>query len=145
MFPSETDDLIVELFAPGRRFPGDLSHPVMETEGLVDTHPLAADLEAGEGVNTVREDAEGSLHFLNFTSRKPAVLLARAWHVIGIPFAFEHLALYREVAAASRCTIVEISRPEAGGLEHLIFAARIAGLSDDEYLDCIAAEAEAQA
>ena len=103
---------------------------------VVLSQPVGAD-DGAERMNTVREDAEGSLHFLNFTSDKPAVLLARAWHVAGIPFAFEHMETYRAVAAASQCTLVEIAREEAGGLEHLVFATRIQGLSNAAYLACI--------
>ena len=93
--------------------------------------------DGGERMNSAREDAEGSLHFLNCISAKPAILLARAWRPCRIPFVYEQMDLYREVAAASNCTIVEFARPEAGGLNHLVFAARVPGLTNAEYLACL--------
>ena len=87
--------------------------------------------------NTVRQDAGHAIQFLTFTSQVPAVLLARDWHVSGIPFVFEHFALYQEIAAAAHCFIVQIDRTEAGGIEHLLFATRTRGLKDEEYLACI--------
>jgi hypothetical protein len=127
-------------FSSSGRAAGDLTHPVGDAavpEVAAEPEVLIDKVSGGERMNTVREDAEGSVHFLNFTSSKPAVLLARAWHVSGIPFAFEHQAIYREVAAASNCSLVLIDRAEGGGIEHLVFAARIEGLSDEKYLDCI--------
>jgi len=113
-------------------------------EPLVDTDPndgfskTGADRPRGShGSNSLRQDAERALQFLIFSSTKPAVLLARDWHVLGIPFGFEHLALYQEIAAAEHCFIVTVDRADAGGIEHLLFATRFKGLRDEEYLACI--------
>ena len=71
------------------------------------------------------------------TSKEPAVLLAREWHLAGIPFEFEHAALYREVALESGCYIVQVAKREDGGTEYFLFATRTPGLSDERYLACI--------
>src|SRR6185436_93107 len=67
------------------------------------------------GMSTLRQTTEGAVHLLLSSSSKAAVLLARDWHVLGIPFGFEHMALYEEIAASSHCFIVTVTRPEAGG------------------------------
>ena len=130
--------------SPAPRQSGDLLQPVLENP--LEKAPIGLPLDESRGVqgmNTARQDAEGALHFLTSASAKPAVLLARAWHVLGIPFAFEHMNLYDEVARASQCTIVTVVRPEAGGQEHLVFAARVSGLTDEQCLACISDSATA--
>jgi len=120
------------------QIPNEISvQSVVDTESLMANGQDSLEGPGGERMNSVREDAEGAIHYLTSTSLKSAVLLERAWQVSGLPFSFEHHDLYREVAAASQCVLVEITRPEAGGLEHLLFATRTPGLSDDEYLGCI--------
>lgn len=125
-------------FAPNHRKAVDLLHAVPETEALDhDEGLILDDPSRGQAAGTLRQTAESAVHFLVNTSVKPAVLLVRSWHVLGIPFAYEHMNLYQEVAAASKCFIVAITRPEAGGEEHLLFVARVSGLTDEQYLACI--------
>ncbi len=66
-----------------------------------------------------------------------AILLATDWQVQSIPLTFEHLGHYEEVAARSGCSLVTVRRDDSGGLEHLLFMTRIAGLDDDQYLECL--------
>ena len=123
---------------PSRRTEGDMLPAESErTPEETSTQKSAANATGSRGMSTVRQDAEGAVHFLLFTSTRPAVLLARAWHVLGIPFAFEHMALYEEVALASRCFVVKITKAEAGGQEHLLFAARTPDVTAEECLASI--------
>lgn len=131
--------MIDEPFPSSHRNAGDLTHPVAETQMQED--PQFSGESPEGGMNTLRQDAEGSLHFLLHTL-KPAVLLVRGWHVQGIPFAFEHLPLYEDLANNAGCSIVSVTRPEAGGEEHLLFATRVPGLTDQQCLDCIHTEPE---
>src|SRR5690349_16946977 len=84
----------------------------------------------------IRRDAERAVVHLLTSPEKIAVLVASEWHVQGVPFEFEFLPIYRDVAAESRCAIVTLAREEAGGLEHLLFVARAEGLPYAEYLAC---------
>lgn len=88
-------------------------------------------------LDRLKQDAENAVHHLLDSSDQPAVLLERAWHVLGTPFVFEHLDLFREVAAKSGCLVIPIAYPEAGGLVHLLFVARVKDLSYADLLACL--------
>src|SRR5579862_6655777 len=82
------------------QIPNEISvQSVVDTESLMANGQDSLEGPGGERMNSVREDAEGAIHYLTSTSLKSAVLLERAWQVSGLPFSFEHHDLYREVAA----------------------------------------------
>lgn len=70
-------------------------------------------------------------------SKKPAALLISEWHVQGVPFRFEHQDLYTEIAEVCAYSIIAMSRPEAGGSEHLLFMTSNNRLSEAACLACI--------
>lgn len=103
-----------------------------------DPSPETLDRESGGlGSNTVRENAEGAVHFLLATPPKQAVLLENQWRELGVACGFEHMALYQAVSSASHCFLKTVVRRAAGGVEHLLFITQTAGLTDNELIACM--------
>ncbi|MEQ1823829.1 MAG: hypothetical protein ABL949_15080 [Fimbriimonadaceae bacterium] len=93
-------------------------------------------IESG-AVNLARNRAERAALELSQVGSIYAVLLATDWQVLSIPFIFEHLDDYEEIAKRVGCSLVTVKRDDSGGLEHLLFMTRLAGLDDDQYLECM--------
>ena len=104
---------------------------------LDETSLTSSETSSKGTANAVRRSANQAARLLGFDPLRTAVLLTSEWHVPEVPFAFEHMALYQEVADESNFVIVALSQPEAGGLEHLLFMARQNDLQATEYLACI--------
>src|SRR5687767_1997039 len=82
-----------------------------------------ADANRSQARLRVRRDAEQAAAFLA-TSLSPAVLVTSEWHVPGVPFEFEHLAIYQAVAAKSNFFVGTFAQDQAGGQEHYLFIAK---------------------
>lgn len=95
------------------------------------------DPRSPDSVAKLRSAAEKAVDQLVATRRPPAVLVATAWHPAQVVHTFENLELYREVAAAADCKVVQIGRARNGGLEDLLFITYDEELSDEEYIECI--------
>ena len=120
------------------REPPELEGTTLAEPGVRDASPDFAfsSLRTDRLLKTLRKDAEFAATVLSI-STKPAVLLVKEWHALRVPFAFEHLGLFQEIAARFNFTLVALARPEAGGFEHLLLMAQRRDLLDQEYLDCI--------
>lgn len=85
----------------------------------------------------VRATGERAADLLRQSPRLSAVLVEREWHVLHVAFGFEFLPVLEGVAARAGYFIQSIARPEAGGLEHLIFMTRANGLTYADLIQCI--------
>ncbi|MEQ1934902.1 MAG: hypothetical protein ABL962_13665 [Fimbriimonadaceae bacterium] len=95
------------------------------------------DQTAPTTIEKAREEAEMVASFLQHFPSKTSALLAADWQVRSIPFVFDHVDLYKEIAKRAGCYLVEVNRDDSGGIEHLLFMTRVLGLDDDQYLDCL--------
>lgn len=115
-----------------------INDPILEVVDVGDdtTELVFVDPLEGHNLSVVRHDAERALNLLA-SSAKPAVWLVRDWQVLNRPHTFEHMELYREVAAEGNAFLVQYARAVAGGTEHLLFMSRTETLTEGQLLACL--------
>jgi len=69
----------------------------------------------------IRRGAEAMLHYLLVQSKNAALLIAHQWLPDMVSPEFQHENIFRDVAERGGCVLHKQSRPENGGMRHMLF------------------------